>query len=316
MKTSLISFVGTNDRGTDNKGGKSDGAIITALKERKFNVLHLIYNPTESGNTNFYDIAVRVKNEALKKKCFSKENIFLHSFECENVTDHNDIYPKLLKLCESLPKGIEYTAAIASGTPAMQVCWILMAESGDFKIKLIRSNEPRFGKPLVTEVILDTSLPQIKRLKEEKKLLIKDKLKTAPVLCVDRKHKEIKIGKNVLKLSPIEYSYYIYFINRTFKSNAYLETDIATMPEEFYKDIINIHRKSFPQADSIRMASEIAKGISTSTFRSNISKLNKKIKSIFLDNSLNQYYQITSHGSRFYKKYGIELPKEKIRKIN
>lgn len=191
-----------------------------------------------------------------------------------------------------------------------------MAESGDFKIKLIRSNEPRFGKPLVTEVILDTSLPQIKRLKEEKKLLIKDKLKTAPVLCVDRKHKEIKIGKNVLKLSPIEYSYYIYFINRTFKSNAYLETDIATMPEEFYKDIINIHRKSFPQADSIRMASEIAKGISTSTFRSNISKLNKKIKSIFLDNSLNQYYQITSHGSRFYKKYGIELPKEKIRKIN
>lgn len=316
MKTSLISFVGTNDRGTDNKGEKSEGAILTALRERKFNTLHLIYNPTKSGNNNFYDIAIHVRDTAVKKKYFNKSDIFLHSFECENVTDHNDIYPKLLKLCVSLPKGIEYTAAIASGTPAMQVCWILMAESGDFKIKLIRSNEPRFGKPLVTEVKLDTSLPQIKRLKEEKKILLKDKLRFAPILFINRKQKEIKIGKEVLILSPVEYSYYSYFINRTLKGYEYLETDIATMPEEFYKDIINIHRKSFPQADSIRQASEIAKGISTSTFRSNISKLNKKIKSVLPDNFLNQYYQITSHGSRFYKKYGIELTKEKIRVIN
>jgi len=286
MKKALISFVGTNDKGTENNGIKSEGAILTALKERKFDNLHLFWNPTKSGNVNFYDIAVYVRDTAVKKKYFNKDRIILHPFECENVTDHNEIYPKLLNLCNSLPKGIEYTAAIASGTPAMQVCWILMAESRDFKMKLIRSNEPRFGKPLVTEIKLDTGLPQIIKLKEEKKLLIKDKLKSAPLLYVDKKRKEIKIGKAIMMLSPIEYSYYIYFINRAMKDIKFLETDISTMPDEFYNEVLYIHRKSFPQADANRQSSERIKGISTSTFRSNISKLNKKIKDVFSDNTI------------------------------
>lgn len=316
MRKALISFVGTNDRGTENNGIKSEGAILTALKEMKFDTLHLLWNPTKSSNTNFYDIALHIRETAIKKKYFSKDGITLHSFECENVTDHNEIYPKLLTLCNSLPKGVEYTAAISSGTPSMQVCWILMAESGDFKIKLIRSNEPRFGKPLVTEVKLDTGLPQIKRLKEEKRVLLKDKLKSAPILGVDKRRKEIKIGKTILILSPIEYSYYVYFINRAIKGLKFLETDISTMSDEFYNEVLQIHRRSFPQADANRQLSERIKGVSTSTFRSNISKLNKKIKDVLSDNAISQYYQVTALGSRFYKKYGVELTKDKIRTIN
>lgn len=57
----------------------------------------------------------------------------------------------------------------------MQVCWILMAESGDFPVDLIRSNESKFGGQFVTPVKLGTGLPRIIRLQEEVKTLTKEK---------------------------------------------------------------------------------------------------------------------------------------------
>lgn len=305
MKKALISFVGTNDKGIDSKGNKSDGAIMTVLKERKYDFLHLIYNPTKSGSMNFYDIAINIRDNAVKRKHFNKTNIVLHSFECENVTDHNEIYPKLLNLCKSLPKNIEYTAAIASGTPTMQVCWILMAESGDFKIKLIRSNEPRFEIPLVTEVKLGTGLPRIKKLENEKRNILREiRRKLLPVnLEIDKI--SIRIDNQILPLSHIEFCYYLYFLKRAYYKKHFLKVPNNNPGEEFVNSINSYYTNYFPSLDRNKTTG--------TSFHSNVSKINKKIKDLLGDTIEAKYYMIQGDGLRGNKSYSINLDPRLIR---
>ena len=308
MKEILITFVGINDFNKE-----KDGAVLTVFKKRKFDEVHLIWNVSEY--KNFFEIASHVKKEIEKRKYCKK--IITHSFDCEDVTDHNEIYPKLLEICKSInSKDKKFTAAIASGTPSMQACWILMAESGDFPLRLIRSDEAKFGKPIVREVKLSTALPRILKLKEENEELKKERKKLLFPLSINIIKGEIKIGKDELNLSPVKFSYYRYFIERAYKEEEYLRIDIDTVPDEFYKSILNNHRETFPQADANRMFSEKNKYISSPTFRANISKLNKKIKSLFDNDAELNYYQIESKGKRFRKAYGINLPKEKIKMLN
>lgn len=307
MKEVLLSFVGTNDSYTE-----KDGAVLTVFKKRKFDEIHLLWNP--SSYINYYQVAQYVKSEIVKRKYCKK--IMIHSFDCEDVTDHNEIYPKLLNFCNSLKlKESNVTAAIASGTPSMQACWILIAESGDFHLKLIRSDEAKFGKPIVRDVKLGASLPRILRLKEENEELKKERKYLLQTLILNISKAKIFIGKEELNLSPIEFSYYRYFAERAKNENEYLRIDIDTVPEEFYRAILKYHRDSFPQADSNRILSERNKDISSATFRANISKLNKKIKSMFDNVATSNYYIIESEGGRYRKSYGISLHKEKIRII-
>lgn len=304
MKKALLSFVGTNDKRIDSKGNNSDGAIMTVLKESKFDFLHLIYNPTKSGGMNFYDIAINVRDNAVKRKHFYKTNIILHSFECENVTDHNEIYPKLLSLCKSLPKNFEYTAAIASGTPAMQVCWILMAESGDYKMKLIRSNEPRFGNPLVTEVKLGTGLPRIKKLEKEQTQILKVIKGNLSPVEVDKKSVKIQIEGNHLRLTHIEFCYYLYFLNRAYYEKKGLKVANNNPPEEFINDINRLYAQIFPNLKRVK---------SETNFQSNVSKINKKIKELIDNKYRDKYYKIESDGLKGNKSFSVNLKPQLIK---
>ncbi len=304
MKKALISFVGKNDKGVDSDGNKCDGAILTVLKEREFDLLHLIYNPTKSGGENFYDIGINIRDNAIKRNHFNKTNIVLHSFECENVTDHNEIYPKLLNLCKSLPKNFEYTAAIASGTPAMSACWILMAESGDFKIKLIRSNEPKFGKPLVTEVKLGTGLPRIRKQEIKITNLIKVIKKDLWPVEVDTQNLKIIIGGECLILSHIEFCYYLYFLKRAYFGKSGLKVANNNPPEEFVNDINRLFKQLFPNLDRTKPGTN---------FQSNVSKINKKIKGLIDNSYKNKYYLINGNGLRGNLSYSIDLNSKLIK---
>lgn len=307
MKEVLLSFVGTNDFNKE-----KDGAVLTVFRKRKFNEVHLLWNP--SPFVNYFEVAKHVKLEIENRKYCRK--VIIHPFNCEDVTDHNEIYPKLLEFCNTLSvKENKFTAAIASGTPSMQACWILIAESGDFPLKLIRSDEAKFGKPIVRDVKLGASLPRILRLREENEELKKERKYLLQTVTLNITKAKIFIGKEELNLSPIEFSYYRYFAERAKNENEYLRIDIDTVPEEFYRAILKYHRDSFPQADSNRILSERNKDISSATFRANISKLNKKIKSMFDNVATSNYYIIESEGGRYRKSYGISLPKEKIRII-
>lgn len=313
----LISFVGVNDGGALYK--KPEGAIITVFKEKRFDEAHLIYNPTESDNYNFYKIARHVEKELIKGNYCKK--IYLHSFDCRNVVDHNEIYPKLLGLLNDISgkyklKKPNYTAAISSGTPAMQVCWILIAESGDFPVKLIRSNEPRFGKPYVTEIKLNTSLPKIVRLKEEIEELKKENKKLLPEIKIDISKGSVLIDGLQIPFSPVEFSYYRYFLDRNLSGKENMKLTSITVPGDFLNKVIEFHKMSFPEAESSRenllKIKNAGFGYSSATFRANVSKINKKIKAVINDAYLVNFYMILGEGLRFGKHYGISLPSEKI----
>jgi len=161
----LLSFVGTND--VDKTSGRPGGLILTILKKRKFDEVHLLWNYSEVKNLSDEEMAKHVRDQVLSRGYCN--TVKLHRVDCSDVTDHNEIYPKLLAVCQSLKPspGRRFTAAIASGTPAMQVCWILLAESGDFPVELKRGNEPWVGRQPVAPIRLSSSLPRILRLEQE-----------------------------------------------------------------------------------------------------------------------------------------------------
>lgn len=314
MKHILISFVGSNDAGK--LAGKEDGAILTALKKRKFDEVHLLWNPSNDSSRDFKKIAEYLKEEIVKRKYCS--HVFLHQFDCENVTDHNEIYPKLLEVCHTLTPGKDkkFTAAIASGTPAMQSCWILMAESGDFPLELIRSNEPKYGRPLVTQVKLGTGLPRIIRLQEENEALRKQNESLIPRATIDIKEGRVSVGKTIIPLSPIEFSYYRYFAERTLRGEEFERVSGILVPTGFLRKIIDYHAESFPDSELFReeLVSMLKSGkdLTTSTFRGNVSKVNKKFKSALQNRALENLFEIGRDGKRHSVSYGIRAPGNKL----
>jgi len=314
MKHIMISFVGSNDAGK--LADKEDGAVLTALKKRTFNEVHLLWNPSNESTRDFKKIAEYLKEEIIKRKYCSK--VTLHQFDCDDVTDHNEIYPKLLEICLSLSlgKGKKFTAAIASGTPAMQSCWILIAESGDFPLELIRSNEPKYGKPLVTQVKLGTGLPRIIRLEEENEALKKENESLIPRLVMDIKNGRVSVGKIFVPLSPIEFSYYRYFAEKKLRGEELERISGILVPTEFLKKIIEYHTESFPESDLFReqliAMDKSGRNLTVSTFRGNVSKLNKKVRQALQNRTLENLFEIGREGKRHSVSYGIRASAGKI----
>lgn len=318
----LVSFVGFNDQGR--LSGKKDGAILSTLKKRKFNEINLLYNQPLFQSVDFKKIAEYIKKEILKRKLC--QVVKIHEFFCDNPIEHNEIYPTLRELCKTIQQSNDrkLTAMISSGTPSMQVCWILLAESGELEIKLIRCNPPEFKRPIVENVKLSSALPKIisriSVLEDENKKLKKENEKLLPKLIIDLAKGELKVGSKIVPLSPIEFSYYRYFLNRKINQMQPLRLTDLTMPVEFLQNILNHHTKSFPASSSFRMEIEsmLSKnlGYAVTTFRGNVSKLNKKLLTALNNPSLAAYYQIEVSGKRHSKHYSININPTKIKILN
>ncbi len=314
-KKILISFVGVNDAGK--LQNKEDGAILTAFKNEKFDEVHLLWNKNNKGQINF-DAIVNYLSDEIKKRNYSKK-INSTQLNISDVTDHNEIYQLLKSYTDTLEKndGIEYIAAISSGTPAMQVCWILLAESGDFSeefpLRLIKVIDPKFGKSANIEVKLDTSLPKILRLKKEIESVKKDLI---PVAELNLNTGLITIGKFQIDLSPIEFCHYRYFAERIINNLDLEKFSGISVPLSFAKKIYSFHEESFPDLEMNRFDLQklIKDGteMAMPTFRGNISKINKKIREALELPTLIDNFQINITGKRGAKFYGIKAPKSKL----
>ncbi len=316
MKKCLLSFIGTNDAGI--LLGKTEGAIITALKNETFDEVKLLWNDSVvNENLSYADIMIHLKREIKKQKLCSK--IDDEEFELTDVTDHNEIYKQLKAYSESLPKdkNIEYTAAISSGTPAMQVCWILLAESGDFSeqfpLRLIKVKDPKFGKSKNIEVKLNTALPKIIGLKKEVGELKKNLI---PLAEIETEKGELKIGETKINLSPVELCYYRYFADRVAHEEKPERFSGINVPLEFIKKIFAYHEETFPDLELNRagLKDYIKKGYDfpIQTFRGHISKINRKLKEGLNNETVFQYFKISYEGRRGAKFYGIKAPAEKL----
>lgn len=314
-KKILLSFVGTNDAGA--LINQNEGAVITALKNEKFDEAYLIYNNAVTGGISYKEISERLK-KIVKKEKLAKKTVAVE-LKLRDVTDHNEIFINLKKYTDSLPKSeeITYTAAISSGTPAMQVCWILLAESGDFSehypLRLIKVKDPRFGNSENSEVKLSTSLPKILRLKAENDTLIKDLI---PVGSIYKSKACLVIGNTEIRLSPIELSYYYYFMERNICGLDKEKFTGYKTPDTFLESILKLHTQLFPDLESNRMELQnIYKkgfGLSIYTFRGNISKINKKIRTAIGNDTIIKMFEVSSEGGRGAKFYGIQALKDKL----
>lgn len=314
----LLSFVGTNDAGKLN--GPNDGAILSALTNEQFDEVFLLWNKSGDKKIDYLSISNYLKSEVKKRKLAKKVEIV--ELPIKDVTDHNNIYIVLKEFTESLAKSdkLLYTAAISSGTPAMQVCWILLAESDDFsetnKLNLIKVKDPKFGKSENIPVEIDTALPKIIRLKEEVENLKKDLIPTATITLT---RPRLLIGDKEIKLSPIELAYYKYFAERVIQGKGDEKFSGFNTSNNFLKTVIEIHSELYPDLDSNRVELEsiLKKGVGLSiyTFRGNVSKLNKKIKQSVMNDTISNIFEISVEGPRGAKFYGIKAPREKIKTI-
>ena len=95
-----------------------------------------------------------------------------------DVTDHAELFRVMNHACQDLkrlhPKA-RFSIATASGTPAMQTVWVLLAQSGLFPATLLVTTPPQFARPgqsLVREVDLELDdFPQIQSPAEAKRQL-------------------------------------------------------------------------------------------------------------------------------------------------
>jgi len=313
----LLSFVGSNDAGNLLENGKGEGAIITALRNESFNEVILLWNENNYSTPTYAQI-VKHLNKEVKQFGLAKK-IIDHKMNITDVTNHNQIYTSLKSYVDKLTKDNEtkYTASITSGTPAMQVCWILLGESGEFSedypLRLIQVKDPKFGKSKNIEVELGTALPKIISLKEEVETLKKNLVPTAKI---NISRSELSIGGVVIKLSPIEFCYYRYFAERVIGELGDERFSGFVVKLGFMKKIYKYHQESFEFLDTNRM--DLGKMIkkkeelAIQTFRGNVSKLNKKIRNTLNNDTLADYFQISIEGSRGAKFYGIKAPKEKL----
>lgn len=307
-KSILISFIGSNDLGRLEEN--RDGAILTALTNENFDEAIFLYNKSNSSFIDYEKIADYLLLETKKRKLVKKAECF--ELPIKDVTDHNHIYKLLKEFTDKLEKNenIKYTAAISSGTPAMQVCWILLAESGDFsnsyQLSLIKIKDPKFGKSSNIEVKIDTSLPKILRLKEENESLKKDLM---PRIFVDVKKGKVEIGNKLINLAPIEFCYYRYFAEKVKEKKESEYFGGLFVPLEFLEKIFYYHEESFPGLDinreEIRKMIKNKTELSITTFRGNISKVNKKLSESIKNKAVLNNCIIKVEGRRGAKFYGI-----------
>ena len=121
MKKILISFIGNNDCLL--REGK-EGAIISILKERNFDILYLLYN-----DNRYLQYASDILIYC--KKHFPNLTVRYLEAEAFNPIDYNIVYPSMVAavnniLNEEGTKDVEYTISLTSGTPTMHSCWILI----------------------------------------------------------------------------------------------------------------------------------------------------------------------------------------------
>lgn len=312
MKKVLISFVGTNDSGQPR--GKGDGAIINTCRNRKFGIVHLLWTKNKNPKLNYEKIAERVK-DGLQEEDLC-DNVKIHFMDIQNVVDHNEIYPKLLAFCRSLPKGQKYTGAISSGTPSMQTCWILMAESGDFPIELIRANEPGLNLEPIAKVKLGTALPRIKRLEQEN-FKLKENLKIELVFDFVQNSPRVRINNKQIDLEDMQFAWYKFFAERALLGDdSPISVDYYVRKEVLIK-VNDIYETCFQSDNNWRLKEIIAlnsnKNYQLTSLNPHKSNINKQIKSAITDEQILDQVIIHAGGTPVQKVFYIKLTSGKIK---
>jgi len=128
----LLTFIGNNDCYIDEK----PGAILSILKEIKFDKLYILYN-----NEKYLKPASDILRYC--RKNHPRVDVFYQEALTGNPIDYNTVYPAMYSavkkvLEENRNENADYTISITSGTPTMHACWIFLQQGGVIDAELIQ----------------------------------------------------------------------------------------------------------------------------------------------------------------------------------
>ena len=150
----LLTFTGFHDPFSLGLVGEEEqpGPILSLLGIRAFDRVYLLSTLATERNT--------VETEKAIKASCPDINVSIIDFPLDDPTDYYAIIQglreRVFPVFQAFPKA-EFAVSVASGTPQMHVCWVLLTGSGEFPARILHIRPPRFvtrDRPLVSEVAL------------------------------------------------------------------------------------------------------------------------------------------------------------------
>src|SRR4030042_3859286 len=150
----LLSFTGFHDPYFKGLVGQDEqpGPILSLLSARVFDEVILFSTPSTDRIT-----------QDTKKVIFSlypDTKVEIFDLNLVGPTDYAAILRGLrthINKIQDISNKSDFYIAIASGTPQMHACWVLLAAAGEIPAKLLNVRPPQFvtkDRPLITEIDL------------------------------------------------------------------------------------------------------------------------------------------------------------------
>jgi sigma54-dependent transcription regulator len=157
----LLTFTGFHDPYSKGLVGEDEqpGPVVSLLQVRSFDLVYLLSTPNTERNTTATALKERVDLKVV-------------ALPIQDPTEYAAILKHLRSITgtvvEEFP-GAEYFISVASGTPQMHACWVLLTTSGEFPARILHSRPPRFvtaDRDLVTEIDLTRAEFPIVRVRD------------------------------------------------------------------------------------------------------------------------------------------------------
>lgn len=148
----LLTFTGFNDPYSLGLVGDEEvpGPILSLITVRRFDRVILFSTP----NTQKHTSATR----SVLEKAYPSVMVETHDLSLSDPTDYHQILAglrsHLKNIVESAP-GASFFISVASGTPQMHACWLLLAASGEIPARILQVRPKKFVSttvPLVSEI--------------------------------------------------------------------------------------------------------------------------------------------------------------------
>ena len=159
----LLTFTGFHDPYTRGLVGEEEqpGPILSLVRERSFDRTILFSTP----NTVEHTLATKEALDALHLPI----SVEIRDFPLDDPTDYvailKGLRSHLQAICDQTTHA-QFFIAVASGTPQMHACWVLLTASGEIPAHILHVRPPRFvskDRPLVSEV--DLASPDFPRVR-------------------------------------------------------------------------------------------------------------------------------------------------------
>lgn len=152
----LLTFTGFHDpyfKGLVDEE-EQPGPILSLLTSRSFDQIFLFDTPSTHKVTQ--------ETKAAIGKLHPRSEVHVVEINLDDPTNYQDIFKGLRAHLQPIVESFQqaqFFVAVASGTPQMHACWVLLTASGEIPARILHIRPPRFvtrERPLVSEVDLSS----------------------------------------------------------------------------------------------------------------------------------------------------------------